>query len=194
MFAASIYMSLGRIITALDLRRHAFMSPRLTAFFYVIVDIGCFVSQVFGAVIPASGDPSSIELSKKVIMAGLIAQLAVICLFTLSCWHSHRSARREVASLNATRSGINWRKYYLVTYGAACLMFVRSLVRGIEYLQGEGGFIMTHEIFLYIFDGCLMALLSALYLWIHPGKLVVDINRSKGDGWPDERNIMLESH
>ncbi|KAF4920955.1 Protoporphyrin uptake protein 1 [Colletotrichum viniferum] len=44
LFAATIYMSLGRIIIALDLRRHAAISPRLTACFYVVVDIGCFVS------------------------------------------------------------------------------------------------------------------------------------------------------
>ncbi|KAI8188226.1 Protoporphyrin uptake protein 1 [Colletotrichum sp. SAR11_239] len=192
LFAATIYMSLGRIIIALDLRRHAAISPRLTAFFYVVVDIGCFVSQVLGSVMPASGDPSAIDLSKKIIMGGLLAQLGVICLFALSCAHSHRWAKREAPNLNATHAGINWNKYYLMTYGVALLMFVRSLVRGIEYLQGEGGYIIKHEFFVYAFDAALMVAIMALYLWIHPGRLVRDLARYKSDAFGDERNIMLE--
>ncbi|KAF6802980.1 rta1 domain-containing protein [Colletotrichum sojae] len=192
LFAATIYMSLGRIINALDLRRHAAISPRLTAFFYVVVDVGCFVSQVMGSIMPASGDPESIELSKKIIMAGLLAQLAVIFLFTLSCWHSHRCAKREGTGLHATHAGINWNKYYLMTYLVAGLMFVRSLIRGIEYLQGEGGFIMEHEVFVYLFDAALMVAIMALYLWIHPGRLMRDVGRFKSDGFGDEGNIMLE--
>ncbi|KAF9876566.1 rta1 domain-containing protein [Colletotrichum karsti] len=192
LFAASIYMSLGRIIIALDLRRHAVVSPRLTAFFYVMVDIGCFVSQVFGAVMPASGDPSAIDLSKKIIMGGLLAQLGVICLFALSCWHSHRWAKREAPNLNATHAGIHWNKYYLMTYLVAFIMFVRSLVRGIEYLEGGGGYIIAHEVFVYLFDATLMVAIMGLYLWIHPGRLVRDIARFKNDGFGDERNIMLE--
>lgn len=192
LFAATIYMSLGRIIIALDLRRHAAISPRLTAFFYVIVDIGCFVSQVFGSVMPASGDPSAIDPSKKIIMGGLLAQLGVICFFALSCAHSHRWAKREAPNLNANHAGINWNKYYLMTYGVALLMFVRSLVRGIEYLQGDGGYIIKHEFFVYAFDAALMVAIVALYLWIHPGRLVRDLGRYKSDAFGDERNIMLE--
>ncbi|KAJ0347491.1 hypothetical protein COL154_011829 [Colletotrichum chrysophilum] len=192
LFAATIYMSLGRIIIALDLRRHAAISPRLTAFFYVVVDIGCFVSQVFGSIMPASGDPSAIDLSRKIIMGGLLAQLGVICLFALSCAHSHRWAKREAPNLNATHAGINWNKYYLMTYGVALLMFVRSLVRGIEYLQGEGGYIIKHEFFVYAVDAALMVAIMALYLWIHPGRLVRDLARYKSDAFGDERNIMLE--
>ncbi|GKT40222.1 protein RTM1 [Colletotrichum spaethianum] len=132
-------------------------------------------------------------MAKNLIMAGLVAQLAVITLFIVSCWHSHRCAQHEMAELNATHAGIEWKKYYLMAYGVASLMFIRSLVRGIEYLQGEGGFIMTHEVFLYLFDGTPMVSIMALYLWIHPGKLVRDISRIKSYEWPDESNIMLES-
>ncbi|GKT63406.1 RTA1 domain-containing protein [Colletotrichum tofieldiae] len=192
LFAATIYMSLGRIITALDLRRHVSISPRIMAFFYVVVDVGCFVTQVFGAVMPASGDLDAMKMAKTLIMAGLIAQLAVITLFSLSCWHSHRCAQREAAELNKTHAGIKWRKYYFITYGVASLMFIRSLIRGIEYLQGEDGFIMKHEVFLYIFDGVPMVTIMALYLWIHPGSLVRDAKLTKGYTWPDESNIMLE--
>ncbi|TQN69831.1 Protein RTM1 [Colletotrichum shisoi] len=190
--AATIYMSLGRIIIALDLRRHTPISPRLTAFFYVVVDIGCFVTQVFGAVMPASGDPNGIKMAKTLTVSGLIVQLAVITPFLLSCWHSHRCAQREASVLKATRAGIQWRKYYLMTYAVASLMFARSLIRGIEYLQGEDGFVMTHEIFLYLFDAVPMVVIMALYLWIHPGRLVRDVSRIKEYTWPDESNMMLE--
>ncbi|KAK1467754.1 RTM1 [Colletotrichum cuscutae] len=192
LFAATIYMSLGRIVIALDLRRHAFVSPRLTAFFYVLIDVGCFVTQVFGAVMPASGTEEGIRMGKTLIMSGLAAQLGVITLFVLSCWHSHACARREANDLNATKAGIEWRKYYLMTYGIASLMFLRSLIRGIEYFQGENGYIMSHEIFLYLFDAVPMVAIMGMYLWIHPGRLIRDVGRVKSYTWPDEANIMLE--
>ena len=36
------------------------------------------------------------------------------------------------------------------------LIFIRSIVRVIEYLQGNHGYIISHEVFLYTLDGLMM--------------------------------------
>ncbi|KIW99503.1 uncharacterized protein Z518_11242 [Rhinocladiella mackenziei CBS 650.93] len=42
--AATIYMTLGRIITALEAQRHALISTRWLTKIYVLIDIGCIVT------------------------------------------------------------------------------------------------------------------------------------------------------
>ena len=70
------------------------------------------------------------------------------------------------------------------------LMIVRSLVRTIEYLQGEGGYIITHEVFLYVFDAALMAIVMGIFLVIYPGQLVREARRVKSE---QDGNYLLGS-
>ncbi|KAL1887991.1 hypothetical protein Sste5346_009873, partial [Sporothrix stenoceras] len=70
--AATMYMSFGSITIALEGAKDALISPRWLTKIYVLIDIGCVVTQVMGAVLPASGDPSAVALSKKVLIGGLI--------------------------------------------------------------------------------------------------------------------------
>ena len=48
---------------------------------------------------------------------------------------------------------------------------VRSIFRLIEYLGGNDGSIMRHEIFVYIFDGSLMVSVMIFFIARHPGDL-----------------------
>ena len=56
-------------------------------------------------------------------------------------------------------------------YMVSVLIFVRSIVRVVEYGQGNDGYIMTHEAFLYIFDGMMMLAAMAIMNVIHPGEV-----------------------
>ena len=69
-------------------------------------------------------------------------------------------------------------------------MIVRSLVRTIEYLQGEGGYIIMHEVFLYVFDAALMAIVMGIFLVVYPGKLVREARRLKSE---QDGNFLLGS-
>ena len=61
-------------------------------------------------------------------------------------------------------------------YAASGLILVRSIFRVVEYLQGNKGYLISHEIFLYIFDTVLMAAVMVLFaIWY-----VGDLER-KGD-------------
>ncbi|KAI2639032.1 hypothetical protein GGS26DRAFT_543652 [Hypomontagnella submonticulosa] len=67
-------MSLGHIATAIGARDNLPISSRLLDLVYVLIDIGRLVTQLIGSVLPASGDAHAIELSKQIILGGLIAQ------------------------------------------------------------------------------------------------------------------------
>lgn len=78
--AASVYMSLGRIIIALDAQRHSIINIRWMTKIYVLIDFGCIVSQFIGASLPASGDPASIKNDRIILLSGLITQVIATCL------------------------------------------------------------------------------------------------------------------
>ncbi|KAI4937246.1 uncharacterized protein J4E92_001976 [Alternaria infectoria] len=75
LLAATIYMTLGRLIRSLDATHHAVMNPRWTTKIYVIIDIGSFVCQIMGSAMQASGDPDGVKTGTTVVIAGLVTKL-----------------------------------------------------------------------------------------------------------------------
>lgn len=177
MVAATVYMSLGRYIKALDLRQHMAISPKITTAFYIIVDIGCFGTQVVGSIVPASGDPEGIKLGRTLILGGLIAQMVALSFFLISSLHAQVWARRLAARSIGHSNQVRGSKYFWANYVATTAMIIRAIVRGVEYIQGADGVIIANEAFLYVFDAVPMVLIAVLYLFIHPGRLVRDTQR-----------------
>lgn len=181
LIAATVYMTLARYIRVFGVRGRIFIPPRLMTFFFVVVDIGCFVTQVFGSAAPASGDPDGIALGRTLIISGLIAQLAALMLFLIMTLIAHRLVK-ALGSCHNNTSQLSASRYFQVTYWVIGAMMVRSLVRGIEYLQGEGGYIISHEAFVYALDALPMAFVASVYVFIHPGRLLRDARRKKAEG------------
>ena len=59
-----------------------------------------------------------------------------------------------------------------VLYFASMLILVRSIIRVIEYIQGNDGYILSHEYFLYIFDASLMFIAIAAFNLVHPSQMI----------------------
>lgn len=59
-----------------------------------------------------------------------------------------------------------------VLYAASICILVRSVFRVAEYVLGESGYLLSHEIFLYIFDGTLMLFTMVIYNWMHPSAII----------------------
>ncbi|PMD42094.1 RTA1-domain-containing protein [Hyaloscypha variabilis F] len=179
--AASVYMSLGRIITSLDAQRYSVINMRWMTKIYVLVDIACIISQFIGATLPASGDPAAITKAKIILLGGLSTQLVALSLFIFTSWHVHSRIKKNPPELLLKDKSLRWQNYFRAIEVVTVLMIVRSLVRTIEYLQGEGGYVISHEVFLYACDAALMALVMLIFLIIHPGRFVQDARQLKGD-------------
>lgn len=68
----------------------------------------------------------------------------------------------------------------LSLYIVSILIFVRSMLRVVEYLEGYHGYIMNHEAFIYVFDGLLMVLAMATMNWMHPGQVARELRGVAG--------------
>ena len=172
LMAATVYMTLGRIATAIGARRNLVVSPRLLTPVYVLIDLGCVATQLIGSVLPASGDESAIEMSKQIILGGLIAQVVALALFLLIAWHAQRRTTRDLPRILRSSPTVNWENHFRAIYLIVVLVIVRSVVRTVEYLQGEGGYIISHEAFIYALDAAPMLMVMMVYAVLHPGRLI----------------------
>ena len=69
-------------------------------------------------------------------------------------------------------------------YAASGLIMFRSIFRVVEYVQGNNGYLLRHEYFLYIFDAVLMLVVMVLFNFIHPSE-VTDIYKRRGGAAAD---------
>ncbi|KAL6916404.1 hypothetical protein FSST1_007899 [Fusarium sambucinum] len=169
--AATIYMSLRRVAAALESEHLSFLSLRWLTKLYVLIDIGCIVSQFIGAIIPASGDPDAIVKGRIILISGLVVQLVALSIFITTSAYLYIRIRNETGPF-LDSSFVRWRRYFRTIEAVTGIMIVRSVVRAVEYLQGQDGFVISHEIFIYLFDALLMFLVMLFFLVVHPGRLV----------------------
>lgn len=69
------------------------------------------------------------------------------------------------------RSGIisrDWRGLLFALYTASVLILIRSIYRVIEFAQGNNGYVIAHEVFLYVFDAAMMLLVMIVMNVFHP--------------------------
>ncbi|KIX01520.1 uncharacterized protein Z518_09246 [Rhinocladiella mackenziei CBS 650.93] len=173
LFAASIYMELGRVIRLTDGAVHSVINTRWLTKIFVAGDVLSFLMQGSGGGIMASGTESSMTTGEKIIIGGLVLQILFFSFFIIVgiTFHirMHRMPTSKVLSSGSTAHV--WKKHLYALYGGSLLILVRSVFRLIEYAQGNDGYLISHEVYLYIFDSVLMVAAMILFAVIHPSEV-----------------------
>ncbi|KAH6629486.1 RTA1 like protein-domain-containing protein, partial [Boeremia exigua] len=207
LFAASIYIILGRVILMVDGERYSMVRQKWLTKTFVAGDVLSFLMQGSGGGIMAMGTLNSMELGEKIIIGGLFIQLIFFALFVCVAADFHRRLIKDIPikrrytprslfrktrhTHNSSSDGpitavisreavheLPWKRHLYVLYAASALILVRSIFRIIEYIQGNAGYLLSNEVFLYIFDATLMFLVMVLFNWIHPSQ-VTDLYRKR---------------
>lgn len=194
LIAATIYMTLGRLIRSLDAEEHAVLSTRLTTKIYVLIDIGSFLCQMAGSAMQASGDSAGVKTGNTIVIAGLGIQLVAFAFFVLMTTIFQRRLNRDPTKVSLQR-GRKWRRHFGVLYAVSTLVIVRSLFRLIEFIEGPEGKLYKTEAYLYAFDASLMFSVVVIMAAVHPGMLLRGIR--KGGSAPladsDSAGFLLRS-
>lgn len=168
LFAASIYMTLGRVIGDLNAAKFSLVPLRWLTKIFVVGDVFLFLLQGGGGGLIASKLLSSVKAGEHIIVAGLFLQIvffglfiAVMCLFQVRI--SRNPTELAVAMRNQPHRFRNWRTVLMSLNLMSLLILVRSIVRVIEFMQGHTGQIISHEVFLYVLDAIPMALVVLLF-------------------------------
>ncbi|KAH7156035.1 RTA1 like protein-domain-containing protein [Dactylonectria macrodidyma] len=187
LFAASIYMILGRIILVVDGESCSPIRRTWLTKLFVLGDVLSFLLQGAGGGMMAAGTLEALHNGERIVIIGLVIQIVFFSLFavTAAVFHMRFSG---ALSTKALASDIPWQKYLVILFIAAGLIMVRSVFRLIEYAQGNAGYLISHEAYLYLFDGVLMFLTMALFAWEHPSQLNAKL---RGGGTAVRRGIRL---
>ncbi|KAK7431608.1 hypothetical protein QQZ08_001826 [Neonectria magnoliae] len=117
LYAAPIYMILGRLIRGLRAKR-LFLIP---------------VQWLSGGGGIQSGTLELFQLGEKIIIARLWVQIVIFGLFVVTAVLFHYKLSRNLAT-TAASGEITWHRNLHVLYGASFLVLVRGIFQVIEYL------------------------------------------------------------
>jgi hypothetical protein len=172
LFAASIYIILGRIILMTDGEPHSMIRLKWLTKVFVTGDVISFLLQGGGGGIQSSGTESAMKTGEKLIIAGLFVQLAFFGFFVVIAGLFHaRLQRYGPASMLVDLGTLPWKRHLLALYASSALILVRSVFRVIEYLMGNAGYLLRHEVFLYVFDAVLMLAVMIIFNFVHPSEV-----------------------
>ncbi|KAG0136943.1 RTA1 like protein-domain-containing protein [Tuber indicum] len=169
LYAASIYMILGRLITSIDAERHSLIRTTWLTKIFVAGDVLSFLMQSTGGGMMAKGD-DSVKMGEHIVLGGLFVQILFFGLFMVATVVFHLRLRKDPTQ--ASQMGTAWRTLLMALYIASLSILVRSLFRIIEYIQGREGYLMSNEVWLYIFDAVLMLSVTVLFNVVHPSVAV----------------------
>jgi hypothetical protein len=126
----------------------------------------------------ATGTISALHTGENIIIGGLVVQVLFFGCFVVTSLVFHLRMRRVPTSRLLARNP-PWEKHLFVLYVASALILVRSVFRLIEYAQGNGGYLISHEVFLYVFDAVLMWFCMAILAWVHPSEIAALLRPGK---------------
>lgn len=135
LFAASIYMILGRLIIRTDSAPLTIVRANWTTKIFVGGDILCFCIQGGGAgMLIKAKDNDGFKMGENIILGGLILQILIFGFFVVvaAVWH-----RRLLARPTAASSELPWTKYIWYLYAASTFITIRNFCRVIEYAMGK---------------------------------------------------------
>ncbi|PVH67423.1 RTA1 like protein [Cadophora sp. DSE1049] len=166
LFAASVYMILGRLIRATGGEAYAIMRPTRITKIFVGGDFLCFQIQgAGGGMLSSAKTAAAKKRGEMIILSGLLLQIVIFGFFLLVAliFHKRLHNRPTAKSLNARFS---CHKMLMQLYAVSALITVRNIFRAIEYVGGEDAYLLKVEWPIYVFDALLMAfVLCICYFW-----------------------------
>ncbi|KAF2997931.1 hypothetical protein E8E13_005334 [Curvularia kusanoi] len=167
LFAASIYMILGRLIMRTDSSSYSIVRANWVTKIFVAGDVFCFFIQSGGAgMLVQAKDQNGVQRGENIILGGLVLQILIFLFFVIvaGIWHRRLESRPTAASAD-----ISWQRMSRFLYAASAFITIRNMCRVVEYAMGKEAYLLQHEWPLYIYD-CLMmiATLAVCLTWYDP--------------------------
>ncbi|OXV06816.1 hypothetical protein Egran_05417 [Elaphomyces granulatus] len=167
-FTAGIYILLGRFIALLG-RGSSVLSPALYLWIFCTCDLISLVIQAIGGGLASNASNQADGDTKpgaNIIVAGIIIQLVSTTVFAFLALDFLRRTIRQGTLRTMKRTMVPL--LCAMVLSVICI-YIRSIYRTIELLQGWNGYLITTEIFFVILDGAMMVPAVAIFNIIHPG-------------------------
>lgn len=168
LFAASIYMTLGRIMRGLGPQgqKCSVIKVKWLTTTFVVGDAFAFLVQASGAGYMAAG--SEAKTGEWIVVGGLVIQIVFFGLFVVASVIFDRRYRSYESGHNAAVSPFPWKKLIWMLYATSALIFARCIFRVIEYVMGPDAYLLKNEWTLYVFDSGFMAATMLIFYAFYP--------------------------
>lgn len=143
LYAASIYMALGRLIRSVHGERFSIVRPSWMTKIFVSGDLIALNVQSIGGGLTIHADTRL--LGKYIVVVGLFIQLIGFGFFVVAASVFHIRMRRYVAKGSEPSPDVPWRQGLKMLYACSALIVIRSVFRIIEYIMGLDGYLLSHE-------------------------------------------------
>jgi hypothetical protein len=178
LFAASIYMTLGRLIRFLQAEHLSLINVRWLTKIFVVGDVLSFVVQGSSVGLSVTGHDTG---AKLIIIVGLLIQIFSFGFFGFTAVMFHRRILKSSADFAPSGKGfLEWKKILHMLYYTSILIMIRSIFRLVEYIMGNNGYLLRHEWTMYVFDVVLMVGVMGIFYVRYPSSLKV--NKEDGEG------------
>lgn len=164
-------MIYGRIVLFVRTPEASVIRPTRVTKIFVCGDVLAFFLQAGGGGMMAQA--SNAKLGQKVILVGLFAQLLFFGFFLVIAFIFR--ARMAKSPKTISSYGKHSWNGLLTLLIAAVLIILRCIYRVAELAMGSDGFLMGHEVFMYVADAGPMFLVQAMFNVIHAGDVFPEI-------------------
>ncbi|KAB5522893.1 RTA-like protein [Coniochaeta sp. 2T2.1] len=169
LFAASLYMTLGRLIRSVQADSYSIIRPRWLTKIFVTGDVLSFMIQGGGAGIMVGGDGNSMKTGENVVVAGLILQVVMFGVFIVTGLHFNVRFRKNAPVERWAH--VPWQRTLNMLYVTSSFVMVRNIFRVVEYVGGNDGYLLSTEWPIYVFDGVLMLATMSWFFWRYPSEI-----------------------
>ncbi|OLN87281.1 Protein RTA1-like protein 5 [Colletotrichum chlorophyti] len=153
LFAASVYMTLGRIIRSVHGEALSVIRVNWLTRIFVCGDVFSFLVQASGAGLMVKDGNQN--MGQNLIVAGLVIQIVLFGIFWVTSIIFHTRLARSPTEASV-RGSSPWKSGLWMLYSVSAFIMVRSIFRLIEYVLGGDGYPLRNEWTLYVFDAMLM--------------------------------------
>ncbi|EPS45343.1 hypothetical protein H072_621 [Dactylellina haptotyla CBS 200.50] len=168
LYAASIYMVLGRLVSSARAGHLSIVRPTRLTKIFVAGDILSLTVQ--GNAVSLTTKDKTKSIGEAIITAGLFIQLIVFGFFVIVALIFHKRMRKGIANGSEQEPDVPWRQGLRMLYACSVLIMVRSVFRVIEYIMGVDSYLLTTEWPGYVFDAALMVVVQYIFLVWFPHK------------------------
>lgn len=167
--AATLYMAFGEIVKAFDGHAYSIIPIKWVTKIFVTGDVLSILLQAAGGGVQGIGTLNSLDIGNKMIIAGLWVQIFFYATFIVTSGIFFFRFYSKPKASWATQAWFNRRSWTFMLIGVyitALFIFVRSIYRVIEYLQGQDGELLSNEVYLFVLDSSMVFFAGCVFLGI----------------------------
>ncbi|KAI2604150.1 RTA1-domain-containing protein [Hypoxylon fragiforme] len=165
-FTGALYVLLGMFINVLG-RHYSIMSAKMYTYIFMTCDVISLIIQAAGGAMAsmAAGSQKDPKLGTNIMVAGVMFQLVAMTIFTIFAI----DFTRRSSKLGMPRE---YNKILMALFISLAAIYVRSIFRAIELVEGWTGYLMMHEAYFIALDAALMVIAVAIFLPFDPARTI----------------------